>query len=133
MVEYRRIRQAIERFRWADGGTVPVRTVLTDLVEPVEDYLSRLTGREARWRTLAELMRTSGKSRNYFEHRGATGKSRLEEWAEAGLAEQTKEGLWLVHPSVVDERRRAEREATAGSTPSAEAIAKRLLAKGQEG
>jgi len=125
MDHLQKIQEAHQWIRRLDGGTVPAATVVTHLIEPVEEWMLALT-REGRWLTFAELMRKTGRSRNYFEHPAAAdGKCRLQVWEDAGLAEQTEEGIWLVHPSVVDECGKATR-LPKPATLDPEAIAARL-------
>lgn len=104
-----------QRIRWAVGGTIPADRVLRDLVEPLEEWIL-LKRQESRWLLISEVRRMTGRSMNYFEHVGRRGQSRLEAWRAQGLAETTADGIWLLHPSLV-ELSRADGHSADGCRP----------------
>lgn len=103
-----------QRIRWAVGGTIPADRVLRDLVEPLEEWIL-MKRQESRWLLISEVRRATGRSMNFFEHVGRSGQSRLEAWSAQGLAERTVDGIWLLHPSLVEVSRADGRNAVRGS------------------
>ena len=101
-------RERIERYgqalRACPGSMAPHGEVVEKLLEPIERILEeqRMDGRD--WVTFREALRITGRSAGYFEapQKRLGGRSRLEAWAADGLAEQTEEGIWLIHRSVLE-------------------------------
>lgn len=85
------------------------KIVLALVIQPLLEMLESMEkSKGERWLTLREAARRSGRGKNFFEKPLAVldGKSRLETWAEEGLAEKTEDGWWLLSPLVVAESRR---------------------------
>ena len=92
----RRVRDDIEngQCQFSDGF------LERHLLLPIEALEVAMTDRSGRWWTLKEAIRETGRNPKYFDRplRSLGGRSRLEDWRDSGLAEQTEEGLWLIAP-----------------------------------
>lgn len=77
--------------------------ILRDVVDPMLDALRH----SGRWVSLEEAIKRSGRSVAYFRAKldSLGGRSRLEFWAEEGLAMQVGRP-WLISPAVIPEPKR---------------------------
>jgi hypothetical protein len=108
MLDVREQRSRIDRIRAeAERGYryVPMEIVMADLVEPFRRLLDEMEtkARAFRWLTLDEVLRATGRSRNYFEKKlkQFDNRSRLDVWRDDGHAVLASPGIWLLNPTIV--------------------------------
>jgi hypothetical protein len=116
MLNLTEMRENANRFiRFVQDGQdqFAARLVMARLVHPLLQLLDAMeSNRGERWRTLAEAIRETGNTKNWFEKalKSRGDRCRLECWRDEGLAEQTLEGLWMICPIALATARLEEAE-----------------------